>query len=91
MNTKEKMKTVVDLIVETDYQKAKTELKTIITEHPKMKDYKKRLSEMGLDLKTVDFPEQIYEQINKILKDYDHTAKLKILDEAYKQIATTDT
>jgi len=83
-------KRAIDCIIAKDDTKAKELIKKAISEHPKMKDYKKRLSEMGLDLKTVDVPEKIYEQINKILKDYDHTAKLKILDEAYKQIAKAE-
>ena len=86
MNNKEKMKTVVDLIVETDYQKAKTELKKIISQHPKMKAYKKDLAEMGLSLKRVEIPDTIYEQLQEIIAEYDKPLQLSVLDETYKKI-----
>ena len=79
MNAKEKMKTVVDLIVETDYQKAKTELKKIISQHPKMQEYKTALLKMDLDLKAVNVPGETYEKIEEALKDFPINLKLKMM------------
>ena len=52
-----------------------------------MKQYKKQLSNMGLDLREVDVPDKIFEEIQDLLKGYEKPVQLKILDEVYKQIA----
>ena len=85
--TKEKMKKVVELIEKREDSKAKEELRKIIKNHQKMKEYKKRLAGIGLDLKKIDVPDKIFEQIEDILKDYERPAQLIILDAMYYRVA----
>jgi hypothetical protein len=88
MDNLKKYRRVQDLIEKKEDVKARSELQKIIRNHPKMKAYKKQLSDMGLDLKEVDVPELVFEKVQDVLKEYDTPVKLKIIDIVYKQIAT---
>lgn len=88
-STKEKMKKVVDYIIEKD-KKAKTLLKTIISQHPKMKAYKRQLAEMGFIFEKVDVPEKVYEDLENVLKDFHPKAQLKIIDNLYLKISNNN-
>ena len=83
-------KRAIDEIINKNDMSAKELIKKAISEHPKMKLYKNKLQEMGLDLKKIDVPDALINSIKDMLKDNDKAAKLKILDTVYKQIATTE-
>ncbi len=85
-NNKEKMKKVLDYIIERKDDRARAELKKIIQNHPKYVDYKKQLKEYGMDFKIVDVDEKIYEDLKNVLEDFPKQVKLKILDETWKLI-----
>ncbi len=78
----------IDEILNKNDKSAKALIKKAITGHPKMKLYKNKLQEMGLDLKKVDIPDKIYDDIENVIKDYDRPVKLKVLDMVYKKIKT---
>lgn len=83
-----KFKKAIDMIVKKDDKSAKKIIREAIQKNQKYLDYKKRLCEMGLDLKKIDVPDALINSIKDMLKDYDKAVKLKILDTVYKQIAT---
>lgn len=83
-------KRAIDCIIAKDDTKAKALIKKAISKHPKMKLYKNKLQEMGLDLKKIDVPDELINSIKNMLKDYDKPAQLKILDMLYKKVAITD-
>ncbi len=83
---KNKIRKVLDYIIERKDEQAKAELKKIIQNHPKYLEYKKTLSEMGLDLKTADVDDKIYDGIKDTLQVFPVPVQLKILDVIYKEI-----
>ena len=85
---KEKFKQAIDCLINKDSIKAKKYIKEAIQKNQTYLDYKKRLSEMGLDLQKVDIPDKIYDDIENVIKDYDRPLQLKILDRTYRIIAT---
>jgi len=84
----DKFKKAIDYIISKNDKAAKKIIKEAIKQHPKYINYKKRLSEMGLDLQKVDIPDKIYDDIENVIKDYDRPVKLKVLDMVYKKIKT---
>lgn len=86
MDTKEKMKKVLDYIIEKDDTGAKAELKKIIQQNEKYLEYKNRLKEYGLDFKTVTVDEKIYEDLENIISGYEKPVQKIIIDEMYKKI-----
>ena len=83
-------KKAINCIISKDDETAKKIIREVISQHPKYKEYKKSLSEYGLSLEKIEVPEKVYEQIEEAISGYDKAAKLKILDRAYKQIATVE-
>ena len=77
----------MDLLIEKNNTKARTELKKIIQQHPRYVDYKNRLEEAGISTEKTVISVDAVEQIQKLLKKYDHTVQLQIIDAAYILIA----
>ena len=48
--------------------------------------FKNRLSEFRINFEKVEVPEKIFEQIQDILKDYNHATQKQIIDDAYIKI-----
>ncbi len=87
MRKNKEYKKVIDLILEKKDVEARTELKKIIKNHPKYVDYKKTLSEMGMEYEKVLVEDNIYDSIKEILEKFDKNLQLKILDQVYVEIS----
>ena len=90
MDTKEKLKKVLEHIIEKNDTGAKAELKNIIQTDARYIAYKKLLKEYSFDFKTVAVDENVYNQIEEALKDFPRRAQLAILDQAYLRISKNE-
>ena len=85
---KEQFKTAIDMIFEKDVSGGQKLIRETIQNDARYKFYKKTLKEYGLDFQTVTVDEKIYEDLESIITGYDKGAKLAIIDELYKKIAS---
>ncbi|MCD4693299.1 MAG: hypothetical protein K8R79_10320 [Calditrichales bacterium] len=89
-STKEKMETVVDYIISKDDMRARAELQKIIREDKRYVSYREQLKRFGMDLKTVQVDEKVYDDLSGVLKDFPVPAKLKIIDNLYLRISNNN-
>lgn len=85
-NKNKDYKKVIDLILEKKDVEARAELKRVMLKNEKYITWKNQLKELGLDFKICDVDENIYEQIEEVLKDFHPNAQKKIIDNVYKDI-----
>ncbi len=89
-STKDKMKKVVDYIISKDDMRARAELQKIIREDKRYVLYREQLKKFGMDLKTVQIDEKVYDDLSGVLKDFPVPAKLKIIDNLYLKISNNN-
>ena len=87
MDKKERMKKVLNYIIEKKDFEAKAELQKILHEDKRYIDYKNLLKKYGFIFEKIDVPEEVYIDLQEVLKPYHKDASLKIIDELYMIVA----
>jgi len=85
-----KIKKSIDAFIAKDDEKAEKYFNEAIRQSKKYIEYKNLLQEYGLDMKQVDIPNDVFTDIQQIIKEYDKPLQLKIIDEVYFAIAKSD-
>ncbi len=87
MDNKEKFKQAISCLIDRDDNAAKKIIKEAIQQDYRYISYKEQLRKFGLDLKSVEVPEKVYEKIKKAISRYDRMAQLAILDRTFIDIS----
>ena len=84
---RKEIKKALECIIDKNDADAKKYIKEGIQKNFKYQNWKKQLSEMGLDYKKVLVEDIVYDNIKIILEKFDKNLQLKILDIVYQEIS----
>jgi len=86
-NTKDKFKKAIKCLMDRDDKKAKRIVQEAIYLDSRYVAYKKLLKEFDFDFKTISIDENIFDDIQELLKGYPRKVQLSLLDEVYMMVA----